>query len=552
MKSNKRDLANFTNNASSRLIEAGTNNEKEQILSKIPKKHALNHMNRLVHIHDLEYFETAPNCIGLSVRSLIGEQEMTFSNALRKINREIIALTNQQSGGIGFLDFDADMSVYLHKESYDTIVQELNEFYKDLNVTTRKGCEKAYVTFNIGLATSEEGRMISKAMIDAYRLGDSNGIPFIFPNIVFKVSRDTNMLCTSINHDIFIKALECTAERMVPTYFNCDSNCNASVDSRKIGIMGCRTRVVDNLYGEKSGLSRGNIASVTINLPQIAYNHVNDMEGFMKDLRDVMDDAKDILLYRFNKLTENIDTSFWFEKGLYKDCEKKDYVNMFRNGTLSIGFIGLWDALSIITGVKWNNCSIMKGHYRLAHSIVVTMRLIVDNYKEQYNMNFSLLGSAAEGVTGRFASYDAENIENTYGIAGKGYYTNSFHVPVTTKCHFVDKIEIESKFHQLCNGGSITYIELEEMPLGNVEAIQEIVEYAMCNNINYFGINFPLDGCNECGFVGRITSRCPKCGYNNIQKLRRISGYLSPVDMFVKGKKFELLDRTGHIEKKNR
>lgn len=546
---NKRDLANFTNNASGRLLEVGVINQKERILKEIPPQYASNHLNRLVHIHDLEYFETAPNCIGLSVKSLIGEKNLQFNKALREVFRASIALTNQQSGGIGFLDFDEDMSVYLQNESFDFVVQEFNEFYKDLNASTRKGCEKPYVTFNIGLSTSENGRLISKAMIEAYRMGDDNGVPFIFPNIVFKVCKEINLFSTSVNHDIFKMALECTAERMVPTYLNCDSSSNASVDPKKIGIMGCRTRVVDNIYGEKSGFNRGNIASVTINLPQIAYKHVNDIEGFMRDLRKVMEEAKGLLLYRFEKLNENVDTSFWFDRGLYKDSEKNDSVYMFRNGTLSIGFIGLWDALSIITSVKWNNSSIMREYYGEAYNIVATMRTIVDKYKEQYAMNFSLIGSAAEGVTGRFASYDAKNEENTYCVADKGYYSNSFHIPVSTKCHYVEKIDIESKFHQLCNGGSITYIELDEIPTGNIEAIQEIVEYAMSTDINYFGINFPLDSCNECGMIGKIATSCPRCGCNNVQKLRRISGYLSPIDKFVSGKKYELFDRTGHMKK---
>ena len=161
-------------------------------------------------------------------------------------------------------------------------------------------------------------------------------------------------------------------------------------------------------------------------------------------------------------------------------------------------------------------------------------------------MNFSLLASAAESVSGNFAAYDAEHSGKGMEVAEKGYYSNSFHVPVNVEADFMEKIQFEGRFHHLCNGGSITYIELEEMPEGNIEAVQEIIEFAYENDCNYIGLNFPMDNCNDCGFVGRVASVCPKCGSANIRRLRRVSGYLAEVDRFVKGKKLELLDRLNH------
>ena len=161
-------------------------------------------------------------------------------------------------------------------------------------------------------------------------------------------------------------------------------------------------------------------------------------------------------------------------------------------------------------------------------------------------MNFSLLASAAEGVSGNFASYDMKHIGKGMYVSEKGYYSNSFHVPVDVEADYTEKIHFEGRFHHLCNGGSITYIELKEMPYGNQEAIKEIIEYAYMNDCNYIGINFPMDNCNECAFIGKISDRCPKCGSNNIRRLRRVSGYLAEVDRFVKGKKFELFDRLNH------
>lgn len=348
------------------------------------------------------------------------------------------------------------------------------------------------------------------------------------------------------NHDVYLAALKSTSKRMVPTYFNCDSSSNKTADPTKIGIMGCRTRVVDNLYGEKSGLNRGNVACVTVNLVQIAYQSVGNMELFLNLLRQVMNDAKKSLIYRYNVMLENADFSEVYRMNIYKDSESKNARLIFRNGTLSIGFIGLWDALSVVYRKEWNSIEDMEGYLEEAFHVVNFMRTIVNSYVKETRLNFSLLASAAEGVTGNFAKYDLTHKGKGMAVAEKGYYTNSFHVPVNVKTDYIEKIRFEGKFHYLCNGGSITYIELEEMPDGNIEAVKEIVEYAYNNDCNYIGINFPLDNCCDCDYVGRILQKCPSCASRNVRRLRRVSGYLAEVDRFVQGKKFELMDRVNH------
>lgn len=542
-----RELANSSMNASGKIVKVGEDFEKSRILSEVvPKKYAQFHRERLCHMHDLEFYDTTYNCIGINVKDLLGEKIYTFRTAVRKLNREIIALTNIQAGGIGFLNFDSDMACCISNESVEELAEELRELFFDLNVYSRKGCEKAYVTFNFGLDKTEEGRKVSFALLKAYSLGDENGNPFVFPNLVFKLSGDVNVIENSINHDVYIAALESTSKRMVPTYFNCDSESNKGADAEKIGIMGCRTRVVDNLYGEKSGLKRGNVACVTLNLVQMAYKSVGNIEHFVELIKRAMNDAKDSLIYRYETLIASADFSEVYKRKIYKDSEYSDADLAFRNGTLSIGFIGLWDALSVIYGKKWNEISDMEKYLDDAFHIVYVMREMTDLYTKETKMNFSLLASAAEGVSGNFAAYDAEHSGKGMYVAEKGYYSNSFHVPVNVEADFVEKIQFEGKFHHLCNGGSITYIELEEMPEGNIEAVREIIEYAYKNDCNYIGLNFPMDNCNDCGFVGRIASVCPKCKSSNIRRLRRVSGYLAEVDRFVKGKKLELLDRLNH------
>lgn len=545
-----RELANSNMNASGKVVKAGEDYEKNRILTQVvPAKYTEMHTTRLCHMHDLEFYDTTYNCIGVQVQDLLGDGQYSFRGAIRKLSREIISLTNIQAGGIGFLNFDADMAEYVTDETDDELVEDLRELFYDLNVYNRKGCEKAYVTFNFGLDTTNRGRSVSFAILKAHLLGDENGNPFVFPNLVFKMSKFVNIDKNSENHDLYMAALNSTSKRMVPTYFNCDSFSNKSADAKKIGIMGCRTRVVDNLYGEKSGLKRGNIACVTLNLVQMAYDSVGDIEHFVALIKNAMNDAKESLLYRYRTLLDSADFTEVYKKRIYKDAESEDAELTFRNGTLSIGFIGLWDALSVIYRKKWNEISDMEKYIEEAFHIIFVMREMTDSYIKETGMNFSLLASAAEGVSGNFASYDAKHKGKGMDVATKGYYSNSFHIPVSVEADFMEKIQFEGRFHRLCNGGSITYIELEEMPEGNVEAVREIVEYAYDNDCNYFGLNFPMDNCCDCGFVGRISNSCPKCKSVNVRRLRRVSGYLAEVNRFVTGKKFELLDRVNHERK---
>lgn len=374
-----RNLANSNMNASGVVVKAGEDVEKKRILSLVvPEKDRIAHEGKLIHMHDLEFYDTTYNCIGVNVAKLIGSADMSFSVAVRRLNRAIISLTNVQAGGIGFLDFDTDMASYVKKESIEELSRELRELYMDLNAFCRKGCEKAYVTFNFGLGCCNAARKVGFAMLKAYEMGDEYGKPFIFPNLVFKMQALINVNEGTQNHDVYLAALKSTSKRMVPTYFNCDSSSNETADPTKIGIMGCRTRVVDNLYGEKSGLNRGNVACVTINLVQIAYQSAGNMELFLNSLRKVMNDAKESLIYRYNVLLENADFSEVYHMNIYKDSESKNAELTFRNGTLSIGFIGLWDALSVVHCKEWNSIEEMEDCLEEAFHVVNFMRTIVN------------------------------------------------------------------------------------------------------------------------------------------------------------------------------
>lgn len=546
------DLANRRKNAAGKVVEAGQDFRKEYILNHIvPEKNAEKHKNRTCHIHDAEYYDITPNCIGISVRDLIGNQSRSFSNMTHALHRKIVELTNIQSGGIGFINFDFDIAAYVGDESDAEITEAFHELFLDLNMDTRKGCEKPYVTFNFGLDTSANGRRAVFFMLDAFEKGDDRGNPFIFPNLVFKMKSGINLERNTVNYDLFCRAMSVTAKRMVPTYFNCDSASNAPYPAETIGIMGCRTRVVTNINGQEGSLNRGNVACVTLNLVQMAYQANGNWDLFYELLDENLEDAKELLLHRFRTLCKKGILEEYYDQKYYLGAKEKNAFEMLKNGTLSIGFIGLWDAVGTLMGQEITSSDIINRNYKEAYGIIGHMRNYTDKASKEEHLNFSLLASAAEGVTGNFAKYDDRNLGKDFHACKKGFYTNSFHVPVDVKINYKAKIELEGKFHKLCNGGSITYVELQEMPVRNVEAIQEIITYAYDNDCNYIGVNFPMDNCMECGYTGRVADVCPYCNSDKIRRLRRVSGYLSEESSFTAGKRKELHARISHISMKS-
>ena len=280
---------------------------------------------------------------------------------------------------------------------------------------------------------------------------------------------------------------------------------------------------------------------------QLAYQAEHDIDKFFELLQENMDDAKKLLLHRFYLLCKQGVFDDVYKKGYYLGAEKKDAYAMLKNGTLSIGFIGLWDAVSVLINEGIYSIDMMRKNFQLAYSIIQRMRDYTDQATKTECLNISLLASAAEGVTGNFAQYDSMHLGREFDVCKKGFYTNSFHVPVDLSVNYKDKIDMEGRFHHLCNGGSITYIELNEMPGINVEAVKEIVEYAYENDCNYIGINFPMDNCKTCGFIGRISDKCPCCKSVDISRLRRVSGYLSEEKSFTSGKHKELKQRKSHL-----
>lgn len=545
-----RDLANsLQESAMFNVVSKGVESLKKDVYSILPEKVALLLRKRTIHIHDLEFYSITYNCIGVNASQLFENKVSSFSSACRELFRGIISLTNRQSGGIGLVDFDSDMAKYVFNEKDSELENELYELMINLNTFVRKGSERAYVTINFGLDTSDKGRRVTRVLLKAFSKRQ-----FIFPNMVFKVRSGVNRFSKDPNFDLFELSCEVTSIRMNPTYLNIDASFNKDILPQDLCVMGCRTRVVNNRFHNNTSLNRGNIAAVTINLPQIALNNEGNLDAFLIELKKVMEVTKISLLHRFNMLIKEGNFSFIKEHSLYIDSDK-DNNTMLRNGSLAIGFIGLWDAMKLLFSDMSDKVESFFNHSKDALKIIALMRDIVDKYCEETALNFSLLASSAEGVSGFFSQYDALHYKNAKSVCDKGYYTNSFHIPVDVEIDCFNKILLEAPFHALCNGGSITYIELGEVPLGNKEAIYDIVNYAFDKDIGYFGINFPLNVCLSCGKHVKLSEvkkgvnsvLCPYCGESNILQLRRVSGYLSSENTFTKAKLCELNKRVAHI-----
>lgn len=544
--------ANMRKNASGVVCARGKESIKEELLSGvIPRKLASLHKKCAIHIHDLEFYDSTYNCIGVSVLDMVEDTSIGFSRMLRSLYRRIIDLTNRQSGGIGFINFDEDVAQFVEQETDKEMVHEFREWFCDLNTPSRKGCEAPYVTLNIGLCKSEKAKRVVNAILDAFIAGNECGDPFVFPNIVFKLKKGVNVEADDYNRDLLEKAFEVTAKRMIPTYFNADASFNNAFDEHSIGVMGCRTRVAANCNGTRGSLNRGNIASLTINLPQLAYKAKGSKELFYSNLDSVLESAKELLLHRYKSILERVDLGWLAASKYYIGHEKYslnyDNSEMMKNGTLAIGFIGLWDAIGIMNaGIR--GIEDIEEHYVEGYEIIKHIRAYTDRLTEETGLNFSVLATAAEGTTGRFARYDEKHYGKGHKECQKGYYTNSFHVPVELKIPYFKKCEIEGPFHALCNGGAITYMEFNEMPYRNVLAVEMAVKEAYKDDCGYIGINFPMDVCKCCGHVGRITDSCPRCSSKNIKRFRRVSGYLAEELSFADGKKAEMKHRKPHFE----
>ena len=553
---------NKNDNAANRKSYVGENYnlgeraKKEETLDSLPKKWAELHRLGYIHIHDLDAYGMTYNCLTFDIKNAFPYEKFTGLSETKIIIgvfdfiKEIFAkMGNEQAGGMAFANFDKDFAEIFTKlgVSFKGYEEIFRASIGDLimwcnNMHTRMGQTSYYVTFNTGLGTDEFSRFLTFTLIDEF---ENAGDLVYKPNIVFKIHKGINSSKGDPNFDLYEKALFCTAKKMLPTYLLCDCEEDRDTDPEKLSVMGCRTRVVSDIFGKDGAIGRGNITNISVNLPRLALevmkNHPEKsdsekIEELKKRWLEIAEPTSLILLDRYYKTVgadptlfpTNHEYKFWCE-----DMNKSGLEETFKHGTLSIGFIGLSEAIEIITGFKhWEN----EDAYRCALDCVAFMRDYTDSLTKKHHLNFSLLATSGELISGRFTEID-KTIFNHPALE-KGFYTNSFHVNVDSKLPAHRKLEAEGPFHKFANGGSISYIELEEAPVRNIEGLADLVEIAVESGVRYLGFNFPKDTCNDCGTSGVFDS-CPKCGGKNITRIRRVSGYLEILDGFTKGKKAE-------------
>jgi len=536
-------------NVVSDIFQLGVSTYKKNALGCLPPYLAALHQDGHFHIHDLEFYGTLYNCsIPLLENYIDTTQFLSFSPAFRivavfdKIKELIVKLAMCQSGGIGFANFDTDISLFLQhlkiafSESNIAYLSEtIKLFIQWVNTTSTRYCrEPYYLSFNLGLDTSDWGRIITKCMLNAFEQ-----LPTYWtrPNIIFKVKSGINREPYSPNYDIFQQALACTARRMIPTYLLLDSSVNRNTAPFRLAVMGCRTRVYQNVSNEETSLGRGNLAYVSLNLPRLALEN-QTIERFYNALENLLRNASDVLKHRTELLQNSSGFQFVLQNRLWNVGSTDEFI---KRGTLSIGFIGLAETVEILTGVKMQQDI---SAFALAVSIVSRMRHFVDELRKTEQRNYSLIATSGEMISGRFCRIDKAIIPHP--VHEKGFYTNSFHYEVDSRVSLFEKLHGEGQFHCLCNGGCISYIEFQSAPLDNILALEDAINFGTEQGISYLGFNYPLDICRNCGTSGTFEI-CPACNSSEIQRIRRVSGYLEDFDYFTEGKRNEIAKRQANI-----
>lgn len=449
-----------------------------------------------------------------------------------------------------------------NKEIREATYQAMEALIHNLNTMhSRAGAQVPFSSLNYGTDTSEEGRLVMDCLLETTMKGLGNGETPIFPIQIFKVKEGINFNKEDPNYDLFQKSIKCSSLRMFPNFSFIDAPFNLPYYKEgdynsEIAYMGCRTRVMANVYDPSKEVTcgRGNLSFTSINLPRIALKHRDSIEDFKKELTEKVDLVIDQLLERFkvqaNKRVYNfpflMGNGIWLDSDKLKPDDKIEEV--IKHGTLTVGFIGLAETLKALTGKHHGES---EESQKLGLEIVGLMRRKCDEASQKYKMNFSLIATPAEGLSGRFIKMDKKIFGIIPGVTDQEFYTNSFHVPVYYPISMFRKIDIEAPYHNLTNGGHISYVEMDGDVSKNLQAFEKIVRHMKEKGIGYGAVNHPLDRDPVCGFNGIINNECPCCHRkeDNIkfERIRRITGYLvGTLDRFNNAKRAEVEHRVKH------
>ena len=603
----KRDNANINGDtAMGAMLQMGANSAKEYYLDNVvwyPDSQL--HREGYIHIHDLDFYGWTTTCTQIELRKLFKNGFNTGHGHLRspKSIGSYAALAaiaiqsnqNDQHGGQSIVDFDyamgdgvrltyekykkyfgkvaktleikdTDISHWVHIEAYNATrrdtYQAMEGFIHNLNTMhSRAGAQVPFSSINYGMDTRWEARLAITQLLKATEAGLGDGETPIFPIQIFRVKEGVNYNPGDPNYKLFKLAIKVSAKRLFPNFSFVDAPFNLQYykeghPETEIAYMGCRTRVIGNVHDPSREIcnGRGNLSFTSINLPRLAIEANGDISEFERKLHNLTHQVFMQLRSRFEVQAERRVYNFPFlmGQGVWIDSEKlgpNDTLReVLKHGTLSVGFVGLAEALKALTGKHHGES---EEAAELGQRIIQKMRKMCDKESSESGLNYTLLATPAESLAGRFLRLDREKYGVIEGVTDHDYYTNSFHVPVYYPVSFSKKIDIEAPYHAMTNAGHISYVELDGDPRENLDAFEKIVRYMKEAGIGYGSINHPVDRDPVCGYNGIIGDTCPKCGRKEgdvkFERIRRITGYLvGTLDRWNSAKQAEERERVKH------
>ena len=472
-----------------------------------------------------ELYDKYDTCLSDEVQALIKAKVL---EVLKKYDTDELDVTKN-------VDYIMSESIKLtERETY----QAMEALIHNLNsMQSRAGAQVPFSSINYGTGTQPEHRMIMKNVLLATDAGLGGGETPIFPVQIFKVKDGINTKKGDPNYDLFELACKVSAKRLFPNFSFLDAPYNAQYykpghPETEVALMGCRTRVVSNYYDKTKEIipGRGNLSFTTINLPRLAIEAHGSISKFFESLDKMIYMVFDQLMDRFEVIAKKqvLNYPFLMGQGVWVDSDRlnpEDTIeDVIKNGTMSVGFIGLAECLVALIGKHHGES---KEAYDLGYKIIKHMRDLTDKHTVDTGLNFSLFSTPAEGLSGRFVKIDKRLYGSIPGVTDREYYTNSFHVPVYYEISAADKIKTEGPFHALCNAGSISYVEMDGDLTKNVEAFKNVILYMKECGVGYGSINHPVDRCPVCNYVGIIGDVCPRCGRKDgegvsIERLRKL------------------------------
>ncbi|MEG0026774.1 MAG: anaerobic ribonucleoside triphosphate reductase [Raoultibacter sp.] len=525
---------------------------------RLYKKHLAEALDLLTDIEDPRAFaqETLGRIEGETGKQATLVMDATFTTAVHAALSDADLDENNAHRVLTYAEKQA------HADTDRATFQAMEALIHNLNTMhSRAGAQTPFSSVNYGTDTSAEGRMVIKNMLLATEEGLGSGETPIFPVQIFRVKEGVNYNPGDPNYDLFKLAMRCSAKRLFPNFSFLDAPFNAQyyqgTPETEVAYMGCRTRVIGNSFDpdRETTPGRGNLSFTSVNLPRLAIRSKGDIDLFF----DLLDSKLSLIVGQLDERFEIqcrkkvYNAPFLMGQGVWIDSEKlgpnDEQREVLKHGTLSVGFIGLAEALVALRGAHHGESPESQ---RLGLEIIGHMRTYLDRISAERHLNYGLIATPAEGLSGRFVRMDRERYGCIPGITDRDYYTNGFHVPVYYDISAFDKIEIEAPYHALTNAGHISYVELDGDPTGNLEAFESVVRHMKESGIGYGSVNHPIDRDPVCGYNGIIGDRCPKCGRTEedgvpFDRIRRITGYLvGTLDRFNDAKRAEEQDRVKH------